>query len=220
MPQSTSRRNRPQTRGEELANALSHGFGFVASVAALPVLVVLAVRRHDPLHVAAVSVYGATLALLFLASTVYHAVPHGTRAKQLWRLIDHGAIYLLIAGTYTPFALGALRGPWGWSLLAAVWTLALLGVAFKAGFGFRHPRVSTGLYLLMGWLAIVAVRPLLAAIGLAGFGWLLAGGLAYTLGVVFYVLDHRRYMHFAWHLFVIGGSACHFFAVVGYAAGP
>lgn len=220
MSDPTARRSRPQTRGEELANALSHGFGLVASLAALPVLVVFALRRHDAVQVAAVSVYGVTLALLFLASTAYHAAPHGTRAKQFWRLMDHGAIYLLIAGTYTPFALGALRGPWGWSLLAAIWTLALLGLAFKAGVGFRHPRLSTALYVLMGWLAIVAVRPLLATIGMAGFGWLLAGGLVYTLGVACYVLDHRRYMHFAWHLFVLGGSACHFFAVVGYAAGP
>ena len=208
-----------QTSGEELANAVSHGIGFLASLAAIPVLVLLALRRHDAWQVAGVAIYGATLALLYAASTLYHALPAGGRAKRIGRVVDHGAIYLLIAGTYTPFSLGALRGPWGWTLLGIIWGLALVGIALKAGIGFRFPRLSTVVYLLMGWLALVAVRPLLARIGPAGFGWLLAGGACYTVGVIFYARPRMRYAHLVWHLFVLAGSACHFAAVAGWSGG-
>lgn len=214
---------RAQSFGEEIANAVSHGAGLAASLVALPFLVVTAFRRqHDAWQVVAWTVYGLTLALLYAASTIYHALPAAmARAKRLWRTLDHGAIYLLIAGTYTPFALGALRGRMGWTLLTTIWSLAVAGIAFKAGgLGFRWPRLSTVLYLAMGWLAVVALRPLATAIGPGGLAWLFGGGVCYTAGVIFYSRDHRiRYGHFVWHLFVLGGSACHLVAVAGYAAG-
>ena len=131
--------------------------------------------------------------------------------------MDHSAIFLLIAGTYTPFALGALRGPWGWSVLVAVWTLAVAGITLKLRVGFRYPGWSTALYLLMGWLVVLVLRPLITQVGWTGFGWLLAGGCSYTLGVLFYVAERRRYAHVLWHGFVLVGSLCHFVAVVGYA---
>ena len=212
--------DRPQTRAEEIANAVSHGAGFVASVAVLPLVIMAAARQRDPADLAAGAVYAAALVLLYGTSTLYHAVPSTSAAKQLLRKLDHAAIYLLIAGSYTPFALGALRGPWGYSLLTAIWVLAAGGIAMKAGLGFRYPRVSTAFYCLMGWLAIVAIRPLAAAVGPAGLAWLVAGGLCYTLGVIFYTRPRMRYAHLIWHLFVLAGSACHLVAVVGYAAGP
>lgn len=211
--------SRPQSLGEEIANAVSHGTGFLASMAALPLLVMADVRRHDPWQVVAGAVYATTLIVLYGASTLYHAVPARSHAKQVLRVVDHGAIYLLIAGTYTPFALGALRGPWGWSLLGTIWALAAAGIAFKAGLGFRFPRLSTAVYLLMGWLVVVAARPLATAVGVRGLAWLLAGGLLYTVGVLFYTQPRLRYAHLVWHLFVLGGSACHLVAVAGYAGG-
>ena len=214
---------RPQSFGEEIANAVSHGAGLLGSLIALPLLVVGALRRqHDTSLVAAFAIYGVTLSLLYGASTVYHALPAAAAsAKRLWRTLDHGAIYLLIAGTYTPFALGALRGPLGYGLLVAVWTLAAAGIAFKAaGHGFRFPRLSMVVYLVMGWLAVFALRPLAAAVGPSGLAWLFGGGILYTAGVVFFNRDHRvRYAHFVWHLFVLAGSVCHLVAVTGYAAG-
>lgn len=221
MPPSPGRARRAQTIAEERANALSHGVAFVASVATIPVLVLAALRRGDGWSLAAGLVYGLSMAALYLASTLYHlAHPESPRKPHL-RALDHAAIYLLIAGTYTPFLLGALRGPWGWSLLAAIWALALFGVIVKAGSGsgFRYPRLSTALYLVMGWLALVAVKPLLDHVGAAGLGWLLAGGACYTVGVIFYAWDRLRFSHLVWHCFVVAGSACHFAAVVGYAHG-
>jgi hemolysin III len=210
---------REQTVGEEVASALSHGAGALASVAAVPVLVVAAVGRSDPWQIVGGAVFGATLVLLYLASTVYHALPPSRqRAKQVARRLDHAAIYLLIAGTYTPFTLGALRGPWGWSLLVVVWALAGVGVGVKTARGIRAPRLSTALYLGMGWLVLVAVRPLAAAVGPEGLTWIVAGGLCYTLGVGFYAWERLRYNHFVWHLFVLAGSACHFVAVLRHAA--
>ena len=211
--------SRPQSLGEEIANSVSHGAGFLASVAALPLLVMADARRHDPWQVVAAAIYASTLVLLYGASTLYHAVPARSHAKQVLRVVDHSAIYLLIAGTYTPFALGALRGPWGWSLLGTIWALALAGIALKAGLGFRYPRLSTAVYLLMGWLVVIAVRPLAVAVGPAGLAWLFAGGVLYTAGVLFYTRPRMRYAHLVWHLFVLGGSACHLVAVAGYANG-
>lgn len=209
---------RRQTPGEEIANSVSHGVGALLSVAAIPILVASAALRHDPWQVVGGAVFGAAALLLYLASTLYHALP-GTRSKAVLERLDHAAIYLLIAGTYTPFALGALRGPWGWGLLAAIWGLALLGVVFKSVFGPRYPIVSTGVYLLMGWLVVVAYRPLVHSVAPAGIALLAAGGLCYTLGVVFYAWKRLRYGHLVWHLFVLGGTTCHFFAVLGYGAG-
>jgi len=213
---------RPQSLAEEIANSITHGLGLVAAIAAFPALVVAAQTRHDPLHVLGAVVFGVTLVLCYLASTLYHAVhaARAPRAKQRLRVIDHSAIFLLIAGSYTPFLLGALRGPLGWTMLAVVWTLAAAGVAAKFTLGCRWPHLSTAMYLGMGWLGIVIMRPLAASVGPAGVWWLIAGGLAYTGGVVFYACDHRvRYGHAVWHLFVAAGSACHFVAVIRHAWG-
>ena len=209
---------RPQTLGEEIANSLTHGAGLLTSLAALPVLVLAAAGRRDPWQLVGGAIFGATLVLLYLASTLYHALP-ASRAKRALRVLDHAAIYLLIAGTYTPFTLGALRGPWGWTLLGIIWGLALLGIAAKCAVGFRFPRLSTVLYVAMGWLVIVAIQPLVTHVSPAGIAWLVAGGLCYTGGVAFYATDGRlRYGHAIWHLFVVAGSVCHFCAVLWHSA--
>ncbi len=208
---------RAQTRGEEIANSIVHGAGLLASIAAVPVLIVTAAGRASPLLVVASAVFGASMVLLYLSSTIYHALPP-SRAKSRFRVIDHAAIYLLIAGTYTPFALGPLHGPWGWTLLAVIWTLALLGIASKLFIGFTYPRLSVGLYVAMGWMGVFALKPMLAAVAPAGLAWLLAGGLCYTGGVVFYVTDAQvRFGHALWHLCVVAGTSCHFLAVLWYA---
>jgi hemolysin III len=164
------------------------------------------------------TIFGVTLILLYATSTVYHALPLSReKEKRFFRVLDHSAIYLLIAGTYTPFALGPLRGPWGSVLLAIIWTLALVGIVSKVIVGFRLPHLSTGLYLLMGWLIVVAIKPLVNNIPRVGLLWLAAGGLAYTGGVVFYAMKRVKYAHMIWHLFVAAGSVCHFIAVLEYA---
>jgi hemolysin III len=203
--------------GEETANALTHGVGLVASLLALPVLVAAAASRHDAWQVTGVVVFGATLVALYAASTLYHAVSD-PQAKRRLRLVDHCAIYLLIAGTYTPFTLGALRGAWGWTLLGVIWALACSGVAFKTIGGFRFPRLSGAAYLAMGWTCLVAIGPILTRVPPAGVAWLVAGGLLYSLGMVFYAATRLRYAHAVWHLFVLAGSGCHFLAVLWYAA--
>ena len=208
---------RAQTTGEEIANSLSHGVGFLLAIAAVPVLVITAVRSGGPAFVTGASIFGVTLVLLYLASTVYHALPP-SRAKRIARLVDHGAIFLLIAGTYTPFTLGVLRGGWGWSIFGVIWALCLAGIGIKLVGGIRYPRVSLALYLSAGWMVLVAVKPLLDAVPPEGIAWLLAGGAAYTLGAVFYVFDRIPYCHFVWHLCVMTGSACHVAAVIGYGA--
>lgn len=218
MNHNTGTLDRPQTRGEELANAISHGIAFVAAVAAIPVLVIGAVHDGGASAIIGASIFGATLLMLYLVSTIYHALPAG-RAKQVFMVIDHCAIFLLIAGTYTPFTLGVLNGAWGWSLFGAVWGLALVGILLKTILGTRYHALSIVLYLVMGWLVVVATKPMLSAVPAPGLLWLLAGGLFYTFGVVFYHFDSRvHYAHFVWHLFVVAGSSCHFVAVFWYAA--
>ena len=211
--------DRALTRGEELANTLSHGVGFLLALfVALPLLVANAGREHDPWQLLGGIVFGVSLVLLYGASTLYHLLPTG-RPKRFCRVLDHAAIYVLIAGTYTPFALGALRGPWGWSVLIVVWSLAAMGVTLKLKVGIRYPRLSTAVYLLMGWMVLLVIRPLVAQIGLGGFTWVLAGGLCYSVGVVFFAWERLRYSHCYWHGFVLAGSACHLVAVLGYAGG-
>lgn len=210
-----ARPDRLQSRGEEIANSVSHGIGFLAALAALPVLV-LGARPHGTAAIVGAAVFAATMALLYLASTLYHALAR-SRARRTLQVIDHAAIYLLIAGTYTPFTLGVLRGAWGWTLFGLVWGLAVAGIVFKALHGIRYPRLSTGVYLAMGWLALVAAKPLWAGMPAWGLAWLAAGGLAYTAGVPFYAARRLRYGHFVWHLFVLAGTGCHFVAVLYYA---
>ncbi len=204
-------------RRAEVANTLTHGAGLLAAVAATPILVVQAVTRGGPADVVGAAVFGATLILLYLASTAYHATPRG-RMRDLLRRLDHSAIYLLIAGTYTPFTLGVLKGGWGWTLFGIVWAAAALGVAIKVFAGVRRPLVSTGLYLVMGWLVLVAIGPLVRALPPAGLAWLVAGGVAYSAGVPFYLARRLRYGHAIWHLFVLAGSTCHVVAALGWAA--
>ena len=209
---------RPQTLGEEIANSISHGFGLLAAVVATPILIVATARHGSAVNVAGASVFAATMVLLYFASTLYHALP-GARAKAIFKRLDHGAIYLLIAGTYTPVTLGVLGGAWGSLLFGLVWSLAAVGVTLKAFDRLSHPLLSTGLYLVMGWLVVVAIAPLVERVPLAGLVLLAAGGLAYTAGVFFFATDSRlRYGHFVWHLFVVAGTTCHFFAVLWYAA--
>lgn len=210
--------DRQQTIAEEAANSLSHGAGTLAALAALPVLVGHALRRGaGGRAVLGAAVFGVSVLLLYLGSTLYHALPHG-RFKRAFRIAEHMAIYFLIAGTYTPFMLGALRGPLGTGLLTTIWLLTGAGVVFKVLGGTRFPRFSTILYLLMGWLVMVGIGPLWRQLPHPGFYWIMAGGLSYTVGVLFYVRDHHwRYGHFVWHLFVLAGTACHFCAVLWYA---
>ena len=211
-------RDRRQSLGEEIANSISHGMGLVAAIVGTPFLIIAAVQRHDAISITAAAVFAASMLALYLASTLYHAISHES-AKRVLRFFDHSAIFLLIAGTYTPFALGVLRGPWGWTILGLIWSLALLGIAAKITFGMRFPRLSTWLYLGMGWIVVIAIEPLWRNVPAWGLFWLAAGGLAYTLGVIFYATDNRiRYHHFVWHLFVLTGTACHYFAVLWYAA--
>jgi hemolysin III len=202
--------------GEELANSLSHGLGLVLAIAALAVLVLSAVRLGSFRFMIGASVFGGTMVLLYLASTLYHSLTH-EGAKRFFRLFDHSAIFLLIAGTYTPFTLGVLRGPWGWTILVIVWSLAVVGVSMKAIVGTRQPWISIVLYLVMGWLALVAVKPILLLVPTPGILWILAGGIAYTSGLAFFAAHRLRYSHFIWHLFVIAGTTCHFFAVLWYS---
>ena len=210
---------RRETLGEEIANSISHGIALLAALVAAPFLVVAAVQRGDALDIVGASIFAATMVLLYTTSMLYHAMPAARRAKRVFQVLDHGAIYLLIAGTYTPFTLGVLRGPWGWTLFGLVWTMALAGVVVKAVAGIKYPRLSTALYLAMGWIAVIAVKPMWELIPGWGLFWLLAGGAAYTLGVFFFVSDSRwRYGHFVWHLFVAAGTACHAVAVFAYAS--
>ncbi|HEY8328975.1 MAG TPA: hemolysin III family protein [Rhodanobacter sp.] len=208
---------RQQTWGEELANSLSHGLGLLLAIVGLPVLVVRADHIGSGYAMAGSLTFGGSAVLLYLASTLYHAIPQ-PKVKAILRALDHIAIYLLIAGTYTPITLGVLRGGWGWGLFGLIWGLALAGMLFKALGGLRFPHLSTVLYVAMGWVGLIAIRPLWVHMEAGGLIWLAAGGLAYTLGVVFFVLDEKvRYSHFIWHLFVLAGTVCHFFAVLLYA---
>jgi len=199
----------------ELANSLTHGAGLALSIAGCAVLVTLAALRGTAWHIVACSVYGGTLVCLYAASTMYHSVS-SQRWKRLWRIVDHSSIYLLIAGTYTPFVLVNLRGAWGWSLFGVVWGLAVAGILFKVWFVDHFPVASTIVYLLMGWLAVVAVKPLVTMVPVGGLEWILAGGVLYTAGVGFFAWEKLPYHHAIWHVFVIGGSVCHYLAVLLY----
>jgi len=209
-------RDRRQTLTEEIANSVSHGVGLALAITATPILIVAAIRSGSAWNIVGVSVFATSMMLLYLASTLYHAVTHDG-AKRVFRVLDHGAIFLLIAGTYTPFTLGIMRGPWGWTLFGLVWALAVFGLTTKAIFGAHHRWLTVPLYLVMGWLAVIAAPQILFRLPLPALIWLLAGGFAYTAGVLCFRAHAIRYSHFAWHLFVIAGTVCHFFAVLWYS---
>lgn len=198
--------------GEEIAHALTHGVGAVASIVGLVVMLIWAAHYGDAWHIVAASIYGGSLILLYLASTFYHAFPW-PRIKYWFQQADHAAIYLLIAGTYTPFLLINLRGQWGWTLLAIVWSIALLGITLELLMKTRKKWLSISLYLGLGWLALVAIQPMLEHVAVGGLLLLLGGGLAYSLGVIFYVWKSLKYHHAIWHVFVLLGSVLHFFSV-------
>jgi hemolysin III len=205
----------PITRAEEIANVLSHGIGLVAIMAGAPFLIATAARHGHPGAILGSALFAGSAALLYLASTLYHAAKPDQRG--LYRMLDHLAIFFLIAGTYTPFALGPLHGTLGWTVFGVAWGLAFIGVLFKVLSRFRFPYVSTALYIAMGWLAVFIIHPLLTHMPLAGLLWLAAGGLAYTAGTLFYHWEKMKFAHFIWHLFVLAGTACHFVAVLDYA---
>src|SRR5213082_1583389 len=203
-----------QSRGEELANTISHGIGLVAALIGTPVLLLAARNGGSGGFFVGTIIFAVTMLVLYLGSTLYHAWPQ-TRAKCVLQVFDHSAIFLLIAGTYTPFALGPLRGVWGWTMLGVIWALAVFGTLVKAIRGTSsHRKLAMALYLGMGWLALIFLRPLALAVPLSVLLWLLAGGIAYTTGVLFFVNTRLRYAHFVWHLFVLTGTGCHFAAVL------
>lgn len=199
----------------EIANSVTHGIGAMLAIAGLVLLVVFAAIHGNAWHVVSVSIYGSTLVLLYLASTLYHSIQK-PNLKYIFRIIDHSAIYLLIAGTYTPFMLVTLQGPRGWTMFGVIWGLALLGIAYKLFFINRHIVISTLFYLLMGWLIVFSIGDLFANLPLNGIILLGAGGLSYTFGMIFYAFKEKLLMHAIWHLFVLGGSICHFFAILFY----
>ena len=214
MPRSDSEPHL-ETTAEEIASSLTHGLGMLLAAAALSILVVLASLHGDARRVTAVAIYGSTLIFMYVASTCYH-LARTPRLKRTMRVLDHSSIYLLIAGTYTPVLLLVLRGGWGWSLFGVVWGLAVLGVSLKFFFVEKYAGLSTFLYVAMGWIIVIAMRPLIATLPGGGLVWLFTGGVAYTAGVVFFLWDRLPFNHAIWHLFVLAGSVCHFFAVLFY----
>ena len=208
---------RPQSRGEEIANSVSHGLALLAALAAFPVLVLSAQQRGDATAIVGASVFATALVLLYLASTLFHALPR-CRAKRVFQILDHSAIYLLIAGTYTPFTLGVLQGTLGWTMFGLVWSIAIVGTVLKTLGGVRYTKISTWAYLAMGWLVLLVADKVWALLPAWGLFWVVAGGIAYTIGAVYFMAERIRYFHFVFHLFVITGSACHFMAVLRYAA--
>ncbi|TGL87182.1 hemolysin III family protein [Leptospira congkakensis] len=207
--------------GHEIANAVTHGIGGGLSIAGLSLLLTMGVLYGNVWHIVSSAIYGVTLIILYLASTLYHGIYH-TATKRIFKVIDHASIYLLIAGTYTPFTLVSLRehSEWGWALFIIIWTLAIIGVLLLLLFPGKYSGARVVVYLLMGWLVIFVVKDIRAAIGIGGISWLVAGGLSYTVGVIFYLWDSLPFNHAIWHLFVLSGSICHFFAILFYVLPP
>ena len=204
-----------QSLTEEIANSLTHGIGFLLSIAGLVILVVSAKSYGDPWRVVSCSIYGGSLIILYGSSTLYHSFLSG-RKNYIFKIIDHSAIYLLIAGSYTPFMLVSLRGAWGWSLFGIIWGLALAGIMFKMFFVNRFLVLSTASYLAVGWFALIAIYPIVKKVPPGGIGWLVIGGILYSLGILFHFWGKLPFRHAIWHLFVLGGSICHYFAVLFY----
>ncbi len=208
---------RPETAAEHIANAITHGVGFGLSVACLALLVIFTSLRHGAWEVISCSVYGATLVILYLASTLYHSI-HRPQVRRVLHIIDHAAIYLLIAGTYTPYLLVPLRGGLGWSLFGTIWGIAIIGIIFQALFINRFKKLSTLSYVAMGWLVISTIIPLLRVLPVMAIVWMAIGGICYTVGVTFYTWKRLKFAHAVWHLFVLAGSLCHFFGILFYVA--
>jgi len=208
---------RAQSLGEEIANSISHGIGLLAALAAFPILVASASKSGNRMEVAGAGVFASTVVLLYFTSMLFHAFPQ-SRTKRVFQILDHSAIYLLIAGTYTPFTLGVLHGTWGWTLFGLVWSMALAGIMMKVYGGIRYNTASTLVYIAMGWLVVIAADTVWTLVPKWGIFWLFAGGIAYTAGAVFFLTERIRFFHFVWHLFVVAGTACHFIAVLWYSA--
>ncbi|PLW98264.1 MAG: hemolysin D [Marinilabiliales bacterium] len=200
---------------EEFVNVISHAIGFLLSVAALSLMVIFASLDGNVWHIVGVSIFGASLVVLYLASTLFHWSVRPAVRKYL-NVFDHSAIYVLIAGTYTPFLLVTLNGPWGWSLFGVIWGLAVAGVVFKMFFTGKYDKLSLIIYVLMGWLILIAIVPLIQNLSMMGLLWLLIGGISYSIGAVFYLLNKLPFNHAIFHFWVLGGSICHFFAVFWY----
>lgn len=201
------------TKGEEITNAIIHGIGSGLAIAALVILIVFASTRGGARYVVSYTIYGSTLVLLYIASTLYHSLPRG-KGKDVFEIFDHSAIYLLIAGSYTPLSLVALKGPLGWTIFGIVWGLSVIGIVFKVFFVKKFVVLSTVLYIAMGWLIIIAIKPLMNFMNTTSLIFLVAGGVLYTLGTIFYVWRKMKYHHAIWHLFVLAGSICHFFTMI------
>ena len=218
MEQTTQPGPHLETRAEEWASSITHAIGMALAAAALCILVTLASRQGDARRVTTLLIYGISLVVLYFASTFFHAAhpQKHPKWKHRLRVLDHAAIYALIAGTYTPFLLVLVRGAWGWSLFIAVWVMTVIGSGIKLFYVDRYDRLSTAMYLLMGWCGFIAIKPFFEHIPAGALWWIAAGGLAYTTGVVFYLWDNLPYNHAIWHLFVIAGSVCHFFAMLHY----
>lgn len=215
LQQKTMGKSEDESVIEELANGITHGVGLALSILGLIALVVLSVMRGNAWHIAGCTTFGITMVLLYAASTLYHTF-HTPRLKRILKILDHTAIYLLIAGTYTPFTLVNLRGFWGWTLFSLVWGLSVFGILWKLFHVERFQIVSTLVYVGMGWLALIAIKPLMSAVPVTGIVWLVVGGLFYTVGVLFFAMKRVPYNHAIWHVFVMAGSICHYFAVVLY----
>ncbi len=200
---------------EEKLNIISHGLGLLLSLVALPLLVVFSSIKGDVWHIVSFSIYGSSMVVLYLASTLFHSSKKQNIRKRL-NVFDHASIYLLIAGTYTPFLLVTLRGPWGWTLFGIIWGMAVTGIILKLFFAGRYNVVSAIAYVIMGWVIIIALKPLISNLEAAGLWWLLAGGISYSVGVIFYLSNKMRYNHAIFHLFVLAGSICHFISVFWY----
>jgi len=208
-------KSRAYTIKEEILSTLSHGIGMGLGIAALVILSVIALHQYNILKIVSSVLFGTTIIIMYFASTLYHAIPFQA-SKRFFKTLDHASIYLLIAGSYTPFSLVTLHGAWGWSLFGITWGLACIGLVFKIFFVYRFDLVSTIIYILIGWLAIIAIDPIFHQLPLGGIIWLILGGCCYTLGTIFYIWEKPLYTHCIWHLFVLAGTICHFFAVLNY----
>ncbi|MBN2418991.1 MAG: hemolysin III family protein [Deltaproteobacteria bacterium] len=216
MEKPVLKKERIQSLGEEIANSVSHGIGFIAAVIISTIIIISAVKNSSASGVVGASVFSFTLIMLYIVSTLYHSLAMN-KAKRVFRILDHIFIFMMIAGTYTPFTLSVLKGSLGWTLFGLIWGMAFAGIIFQCLGGLKKSKLTVFLYLAMGWLIIFAVKPMLGNMPVGGFFWLLIGGFAYTVGVGFYAAKKMKYAHFVWHLLVIAGSACHSIAVLRYA---